>query len=119
LEAVLLLHVLGNLEPAQPLNLPLRRARPDRVCAPADVVVAGPFAEDAHERCAQTRLGGPAPGEELTHVAIDVRHSELFGDLGQIAHPGDATRLLELVPPFGRGAATGVAVGRVVNDEVE
>src|SRR5262249_33708347 len=40
LEAVLLLHVLGNLETAHRLDLPLGRAVPERVRAPDDVVGA-------------------------------------------------------------------------------
>src|SRR5262249_6085507 len=38
LEAVLLLHVLGNLETAHRLDLPLGRAVPERVRTPDDVV---------------------------------------------------------------------------------
>jgi len=38
LQVVGLLEVLGDLQPAQRLDLPLRRARPDGVAAPHDVV---------------------------------------------------------------------------------
>src|SRR5450631_4854454 len=42
-EAVLLLHVLRNLEAAHCLNLPLRRSGPDRVRSPDHVVSAKPL----------------------------------------------------------------------------
>src|SRR6266568_1975679 len=42
LEPVFLLHVLGDLQPAQPFDLPLRRAGPHRIGAPDQMVCAEP-----------------------------------------------------------------------------
>src|SRR3981189_2745949 len=56
-EAVFPAHVLGNLEAAQPLDLPLRRAGPQRVGAPDDVVDAHALDQHAHQASAKTRRG--------------------------------------------------------------
>src|SRR5882762_5482340 len=105
-EAVFLLHVLGDLEPAQRLDLPLRRAGPQRVGAPDDMVGAEALDERAHDERAKARLGGRGPGEDLPEIAVDVSHSVLLWDLGEVVHPLDAPGALPLRPAFGgRGAA--------------
>ena len=117
-EAVLALHVLRNLEPAQRLDLPLRRAGPYRVGPPYDVVGAEALDERAHHRRAQARLGDGALREDLAEIAVDVGHAVLRGNLREVGHPVDAPGLIELLHADAVRAA-GVAERRVVDDEVE
>ena len=95
-EAVLLLHVLGDLQPAQPLDLPLRRAGPHRVGAPHHVIGAQSFDQRPHDRCAQPRLRHRGHGEDLPEIAVDVVDAVLRRNLGEVGDPLDATGLLEL-----------------------
>ena len=96
--AVFLLHVFRDLEPAQRLDLPLRRAGPHRVGAPHDVVGAQALDQRAHDRRAEPRIGGRRPREELPEVAVDVLHAVLLRDLGEVGDPFDAAGLLEMLP---------------------
>ena len=119
-EAVLLAHVLGDLEPAQPLDLPLRRAGPQRVGAPHDVVGAQALDQHAHQRRAEARLDHRGLGEDLAEIAVDVADAVLGRDLGEVAGPFDAAGLLELRIAVRRGAGrAGPAIGRVVDDEAD
>jgi hypothetical protein len=117
-EAVLLLHRLGDFETAQPLDLPLRRTGPERIGAPADVVGANTLYEGPHEGCANIGLRHKRGREQLTHVAIDVADAVLRRDIGKVAGPGDSSGALELGKRLFRITAD-VAVGGVINDEVE
>ena len=120
-EAVLLLDVLRDLEPAQRLDLPLRRAGPERVGAPDDVVGAHALDHRAEHERAHARLGHVAVGEDLAEVGVDVVHAVLPGDVGEVGDPVDAAGALQLVPGVrGRAARAGdPAVRRVVDHEVE
>src|ERR1700730_10741232 len=95
-EAVFLAHVLGNLEAAQPLDLPLRCAGPQRVGAPDDMVDAHALDQHAHQGSAKTRLDHRGLGEDLAKVGVDVADAVLGRDVGQVAGPFDPARLLEL-----------------------
>src|SRR5215467_15545704 len=57
LEAVLLLHILGNLEAAHRLDLPLGRAVPEGVRAPDHVVGTEALDEGPDERRGEARVG--------------------------------------------------------------
>ena len=57
-ETVFLAHLLRDLEPSQPLDLPLRRTGPDGVGAPYDVVRAHALDQHAHQR-ARTAVARP------------------------------------------------------------
>src|SRR5262247_3103575 len=96
LEAVLLLHVLGNLETAHRLDLPLGRAVPERVRAPDDVVGTEAFDQGADEGSGEARVGDGGRRERGADLPVDVLHAELAGNLGQIARPLDLPGLLEL-----------------------
>src|SRR5688572_20513841 len=117
-EPVLALHVLGNLETAQRLDLPLRRTGPDGVGAPDDVIGTESLDELPHHRCAQTRLRHGALREDLSEIAVDVGHAVLRGNLGEVGHPVDAAAAVELLDAF-LVCAAGEAERRVVDDEVE
>ncbi len=117
-EAVFLLHVLGDLEAAQALDLPLRRAGPHGVGAPAHAVDTHLLDHDAHQGGGDPRLGDHGHGEELAYVGIDVVDAVDFRDVGEVAGPGDAAGTLELLQRHVRIAAD-VAVGAVIDDEVE
>src|SRR5882724_2233187 len=119
LEAVLLLHVLRDLEPPQRLDLPLGRAGPHRVGAPHHAVGPQPAHELAHHGRAHARIGHGALGKDLAKVSVDVVDAVLARGLREVRHPLDAPGLLELRPGVVRLAAAGEAVGRVVDDEVE
>src|SRR5262245_8953318 len=118
LEAVLLLHVLGNLETAHRLDLPLGRAVPERVRAPDDVVGAEALHQRPDEGRGEARVGDGGGREGRADLAVDVLHAELAGDLGQVARPLDLTGLLEL----GQrrvGRLQEVAERAVIDHEVE
>ena len=95
-EAVLLAHVLGDLEAAQRLDLPLRRAVPERIRAPDHVVRAQALDQRAHERGGEARVRHRAVGERRADLAVDVAHPVLGRDLGQVGGPLHAAGLLEL-----------------------
>jgi len=78
LEAVLLLQRLRNLEPAQSFDLPLRRAGPDRVGAPADVIDAEAADENPHQRRADIRLGHERPLSVPARPRRVVAHASAF-----------------------------------------
>jgi hypothetical protein len=96
----------------------LRRAGPERVGAPADVVGAETLDERSHKSSAYIRLGNERGCEQLAHISVDVAHPVLRRDVGEVAGPGDASGALELCQRLLRVAAD-VAVGRVIDDEVE
>src|SRR5262245_59901177 len=75
LEAVLLLHVLGNLETAHRLDLPLGRAVPERVRAPDDVVGAEALHHSPDEGRGEARVGDGGRREGRADLAIDVFHA--------------------------------------------
>src|SRR5881296_2454795 len=118
LETVLLLHVVRDLEPAHRLDLPLRRAVPQGVRAPDDVVGAEALDQCADEGRGEARVGDGAGRERGAELAVDVLHAGLAGNVGEIARPLDAAGLLELgehrVGFLHEGAQRGV-----VHDEVE
>src|SRR5499427_5389126 len=118
LEAVLLLHVLGNLEAPHRLDLPLGRAVPERVRAPDDVVGAEALHQGPDEGRGEARVGDGGRRERGADLAVDVLHAELAGDLGQVAGPLDLPGLLEL----GQrrvGRLQEVAERAVIDHEVE
>jgi hypothetical protein len=53
---VLALHIVGNFQPAQTLNLPLRRTGPDRIGPPADAILAEALEHNAHNGRGQMGL---------------------------------------------------------------
>src|SRR4029453_3953548 len=118
LEAVLLLHVLRDLEPPHRLDLPLGRAVPERIRAPDDVIGAQTLDERPDERRREARAGDGAGGERGADLAVDILHALLTRDLGEVSRPLDAAGLLELgerrvgLLPEGAGGAG-------VNDEVD
>src|SRR3712207_4552995 len=113
-EAVTALHVLRDLQAGQHVELPLRRAGPDRVRAPDHVVGAEALHQDARERGGQARLHHRRLREYLAEVAVHVRHAILFRNLGEVAGPLDAAGALELRQALLGGAAAGEAVSGVV-----
>src|SRR6267143_4068065 len=90
LEAVLLLHVLGDLEAAHRLDLPLGRAVPQRVRAPDDVIGAEPLDQGADEGGGEARVGDGGRRERGADLTVDVPHTEFPGDLGEVGRPLDA-----------------------------
>ena len=109
----------GICQPAQTFDLPLRRAGPQRrVGTPTNVIGAEPFNESSHQRGADVRLGNERSSKHLTDVAVHVAHAVLFWDVGEIARPGNAAGTFEFRERDRRIAAD-VAVGRVIDDEVE
>src|SRR6516165_3367576 len=87
LEPVALLHLLRDLETAQPFDLPLRRAGPNRIGAPQHVVGAKPLDERAHQRRGEPRFSDRRPREELSQIAVDIADAVFLRDLGEIAGP--------------------------------
>ena len=63
-------------------------------------------------------LGNERSSKHLTDVAVHVAHAVLFWDVGEIARPGNAAGTFEFRERDRRIAAD-VAVGRVIDDEVE
>src|SRR5688572_19520708 len=96
LVAVLLLHVVGNLEPAHGFDLPLRRAPPHRVRAPDHLVLAQALDQRTHERGGQLGMRHAGVGEAGAELSIDVAHAELRRDVGEIGNPVEPPGLLEL-----------------------
>src|SRR6185436_10596447 len=104
-EAVFLLDLLGDFHAAQRLDLPLRRAGPERVGAPHHVVGAHVLDHVAEHERGDTRLRHVAVGEDLAEVGVDVAHAILPRDVGEVADPVDAALALQLVPRRRGGAA--------------
>src|SRR5262245_10153304 len=118
LEAVLLLHVLRDLQAPHRLDLPLGRAVPEGIRAPDDVIVAQALHEGTDERGREARAGDGAGGERGADLAVDVLHALLGRDVGQVARPLDAPGLLELRQRR-VGLLQEVPQSAVVHDEVD
>src|SRR6266850_2804969 len=118
LEAVLLLHILRDLEAAHRLDLPLGRAVPEGIRAPDDVIGAEALDQRADEGGGEARARDGARGERGAHLAIDVLHAVLTRDLGEVARPLDPASLLELGERRIR-LLQEVPEGAVVHDEVD
>ncbi len=118
LEAEFLPHVVGNLEPAQTLDLPLRRTGPYGIGAPDHVVGAEPLDQRAHQRRGKPRLRHRRPREELAEIAVDIGDAIFRGNLGELADPRDPAGLVPLRHGFG-GRAADMSVGGMVDDEIE
>src|SRR5579863_7801458 len=120
--SILLLHVLWNFQPAQCLDLPLRRTEPERVRAPDHVVRSQTFHQHPHHSCCEARITDAAVREHCSHVRIYVADAVLLRNLHQIGNPVNAARLLEMRRPHLRstlhGWATRVAIARVVDKEI-
>ena len=82
------------------------------------MVGAEPLDQRAHQRGAHPRLRDQRGREQLADVAIDVADAVLRRDVREVAGPGDPPGALELGKRLRRIAAD-MAVGRVVDDEVE
>src|SRR5215471_13082757 len=117
-EAILLLHVRGNLQSAERLDLPLGRAIPERIGAPYHVVDPEPADQAAHERRGEARVGDGGIGEGRANLAVDVADPVLGRDLGEVRGPLDAARLLE----FGErvvGLLHERPEGSMIDDEID
>src|SRR5262249_19962041 len=79
-EAVLLLHVLGDLEAPHRLDLPLGRAVPERVRAPDDVVGAEALHQGPDEGRGEARVGDGGRRERGADLAVDVLQPKLARD---------------------------------------
>src|SRR5260370_5079097 len=113
-KAVLLLHVLGDLQSSHRLDLPLWRAGPHRIGAPDHTVGAQSLDQRAHHGGREARLGDHRPGEDRAQVAIDVADAVLSGNLGEVAQPRQAPGLLPLLDALG-GLTTEMAGTRMVD----
>jgi hypothetical protein len=65
LKAVFALHVFGDFEAAQRLDLPLRRASPQHIGSPADPFRPEPAQEHTHHRGTEPRLRHRCHGNDL------------------------------------------------------
>ena len=115
-EAVLLLHVFRNLQPAQRLDLPLRRSVPHRVGAPNYLVLPETLDQRADHGRGQARMRDAGVRKAGAELGVHVLHAKLLRDLGEIRHPVDAAGVLELlersIGQFDEGAQR-----RVIDDE--
>src|SRR5258708_7683882 len=64
--------ILGHLQPAEGFDLPLRRAPPDRVCAPQNVVDSKRVNDHSHYVRGEHRARGHHVGERAAHFHVDV-----------------------------------------------
>lgn len=71
-----LLHVLRNFEAAQRLDLPLRRAVPDSVGAPRDMVDLHALDQRADQPGAELRMRNPRVGKGRAELGIDIGDAE-------------------------------------------
>src|SRR5215469_10418114 len=93
---MLFAHVLGDFEPPQCLDLPLRRAVPYRVSAPEHMIGAEPLDQCPHERSAEAWVRRSRHRERGSDIGVDITDPMLGRDLSEIRYPFDVPVLLEL-----------------------
>src|SRR5260370_40607713 len=89
-KSVFLLHVLGNLEPPQRFDLPLRGPLPYRIGAPEDVIDTNPLEQRADQGPRKFRMRHGRIAKRGAEIRVDVRDTELFRYLAGVRRPLDA-----------------------------
>jgi hypothetical protein len=84
---VYLLHVLGDFQSPQALDLPLWGAGPYRIGPPDHMIGAKALDQRAHQRGRKTRFGDTSIGKQLSEVAIDIPDAVFTGNIREVADP--------------------------------
>src|SRR5882762_872602 len=116
-KTILLLHILGDFEPTQRLDLPLGRPVPDRVGAPQDMIDPHTLDQRADQGSAEFGMRHGRVGKRRAKLGVDVGDSELLRNIREIAGPADAACGLELGPGL-VGQLEERTQRRMIDDEV-